>query len=274
MSLPVLFSFDGATVRIVLVEGEPWWFASEVCSAIGLADTNKALLNLDLDEKREHEKYSGSGRKPILINESGLYSLILRSRKSEAKRFKKWITAQVLPSLRRHGSYVMPQTEQAPESCTRAPMAAHVEADQIVSAGRVFRALFGTARSMGMARRLAATRANQAAARTTGVDLAAELGASQWLDSPDLPAPQRKRYELQQQIRDHLVAHDWPHAFSTQQLIEALGLPSDKGTQMGVGHCLQLIGYTRKRLPAKTPSGIRPWGYVLECAPAAGLATL
>lgn len=261
MSLPIEFSFDGAAVRVVLVEGEPWWVAVDVCGSIGLTDTNKALLGLDDDEKREHEQYSGSGRKPILINESGLYSLILRSRKAEAKRFKKWVTAEVLPSIRKHGAYVMPAAEPEQDIV---PMAAQVAADEIVSAGRVFRALYATGRSMGMARRLAATRANQAAERATGVDLAAELGATRWLDGPDLPEPQRKQYELQQQIRAHLVANGWPQGFSSQQLIEALALVNDKATQTAVGHCLGLLGYKRTRLGTAG----RPYAYVLNTLPA------
>lgn len=93
-------------VRAVMINGDPWFYAMDVCSAIALTDTNKALLGLDDDEKCEHEQYSGSGRKPLLINESGLYSLILRSRKPEAKAFKKWVTAEVLPAIRKHGMYL------------------------------------------------------------------------------------------------------------------------------------------------------------------------
>lgn len=93
-------------VRAVMIDGDPWFYAMDVCTAIALTDTNKALLGLDDDEKREHEQYSGSGRKPLLINESGLYSLILRSRKPEAKAFKKWVTAEVLPAIRKHGMYL------------------------------------------------------------------------------------------------------------------------------------------------------------------------
>lgn len=92
-------------IRAVVIEGNPWFYAMDVCSAVALSDTNKALLGLDDDEKCEHEQYSGSGRKPLLINESGLYSLILRSRKPEAKVFRKWVTAEVLPSIRRTGAY-------------------------------------------------------------------------------------------------------------------------------------------------------------------------
>lgn len=93
-------------VRAVMIDGDPWFFAMDVCAAVALTDTNKALIGLDDDEKREHEQYSGSGRKPLLINESGLYSLILRSRKPEAKAFKKWVTAEVLPAIRKHGMYL------------------------------------------------------------------------------------------------------------------------------------------------------------------------
>jgi prophage antirepressor-like protein len=99
------FSFENHEVRSLLTGDQPWFFAVDVCAALTLSDTNKALIGLDEDEKREHEQYSGSGRKPTLINESGLYSLILRSRKPEAKRFKKWVTAEVLPAIRKHGRY-------------------------------------------------------------------------------------------------------------------------------------------------------------------------
>jgi prophage antirepressor-like protein len=97
---------QSSEVRVWLIDGEPWFYAVDVCASIALTDTNKALLGLDDDEKCEHEQYSGSGRKPILINESGLYSLILRSRKPEAKAFKKWVTSEVLPSIRKTGAYI------------------------------------------------------------------------------------------------------------------------------------------------------------------------
>jgi prophage antirepressor-like protein len=262
MSLPIEFSFDGAAVRVVLVDGEPWWVAADVCGALAIANPRDALSRLDDDEKGVGLTDTLGGSQHLsIINESGLYSLILRSRKAEAKRFKKWVTAEVLPSIRKHGAYMMPAAE--PEADV-VPMASHVAADEIVSAGRVFRALYTTGRSMGMARRLAATRANQAAERATGIDLAAELGATQWLDGPDLPEPQRRQYELQQRIRAHLVANSWPQGFSSQQVIEALGLINDRGTQMAVGSCLGLLGYKRTRL---STAG-RPYAYMLNTLPA------
>ncbi|WP_347505159.1 BRO-N domain-containing protein [Pseudomonas anguilliseptica] len=267
MGLPMEFSFDGAAVRVVLVEGEPWWVATDVAQALEYRDAGNMVRILDEDEKGTHNVSTLGGEQEMLvINESGLYSAILRSRKASAKRFKKWVTAEVLPSIRRHGTYLMPSAEVEQLS---APLAAHVEADEIVSAGRVFRALYATGRSMGMARRLAATRANQAAERATGIDLAAELGASQWLDGPDLPEPQRKQYELQQRIRAHLVANGWPQGFSSQQVIEALALVNDRGTQTAVGHCLGLLGYKRQRMS----SDGRPYVYVLCTLPALSVAS-
>lgn len=262
MSLPIEFSFDGTAVRVVLVDGEPWWVATDVAQSLEYRIAGDMTRNLDEDEKgTQIVRTLGGEQEMLIINESGLYSAILRSRKQSAKRFKKWVTAEVLPSIRKHGAYMMPVAE--PEADV-VQMASHVAADEIVSAGRVFRALYATGRSMGMARRLAATRANQAAERATGIDLAAELGATQWLDGPDLPEPQRRQYELQQRIRAHLVANNWPQGFSSQQVIEALALVNDRGTQTAVGHCLNLLGYKRTRLGTAG----RPYAYVLNTLPA------
>lgn len=104
-----------ASVRTVLIGQEAWFFAVDVCLALGLSDTNKALLAVDEEDKCEHEQYSGSGRKPMLVNESGLYTLILKSRKPQAKRFKRWVTADVLPSIRATGSYGTVQSNALPD---------------------------------------------------------------------------------------------------------------------------------------------------------------
>ncbi|PFP32582.1 phage repressor protein/antirepressor Ant [Bacillus anthracis] len=116
--LQVFNNEEFGQVRTV-VQGEDIWFlAKDVCDILELNDTNKALLALDDDEKSKHEQYSGSGRKPMIINESGLYSLILRSRKPQARAFKKWVTSEVLPSIRKHGAYM---TDQALEQAVTNP---------------------------------------------------------------------------------------------------------------------------------------------------------
>ena len=97
------------TVRAVVKDGEPWFVAKDVCDALELRTDNLRAI-LEEDEIDTVNPYSigvaqNGGRAPLIINESGLYSLILRSRKPEAKKFKKWVTAEVLPSIRKHGVY-------------------------------------------------------------------------------------------------------------------------------------------------------------------------
>ena len=90
-------------------KGEPWWIAKEVCGVLGIARPNDALVGLDADEKQLVAISTGSSRgnpNTYIINEPGLYSLILRSRKPEAKAFKRWITHEVLPSIRKRGGYL------------------------------------------------------------------------------------------------------------------------------------------------------------------------
>lgn len=262
MTLPIQYAFEGAEVRVVLVHGNPWFVAADVLASLAL--DRKALERIDDDEKGVNSIHTpGGAQQMTTVNEPGLYSLVLGSRKPEAKRFKRWVTHDVLPALRHHGAYVMPVVQQAAPS-QDAPLAGHIEADQIVNAGRAFRALFASARAMGMGRRIAATRANLAAQRATGVDLAAELGASGWLDGSDLPTSARRHYDLQQQIREHLIANDWPQGFTGQQLIEALELENTKAVQTAVGQCLQLLGYCRTRLSSPTKGATRPYGYTLQ----------
>ena len=94
-------------VRSILIDGEPWFVAADVCKALELEKTNRALSRLDDDEKGAHSVSTPGGRQRMsIISESGLYSLILGSRKPEAKAFKRWITHEVIPSIRKHGAYM------------------------------------------------------------------------------------------------------------------------------------------------------------------------
>ena len=115
------FDFSGQQVRVVTDEhGEPWFVATDVATVLGLGNIHSSLSLLDDDETALHTVESG--RQVSVVNESGLYSLVLRSRKSEAKEFKRWITREVLPALRRTGRYsVTPETN--PAEITRADLA-------------------------------------------------------------------------------------------------------------------------------------------------------
>lgn len=93
--------------RVIDRDGEPWFVLNEVCKQLGIGNVSDAARRLDDDEKDDFDIIDVAGRKQkfIIINESGLYSVILTSRKPEAKRFKKWVTSEVLPSIRKTGGY-------------------------------------------------------------------------------------------------------------------------------------------------------------------------
>lgn len=85
--------------------GEPWWVLADVCKVLELTNPSKVSGKLDADEKPNLKL--GFGSDATIINESGLYSVILTSRKPSAKRFKKWVTSEVLPAIRKTGGYMV-----------------------------------------------------------------------------------------------------------------------------------------------------------------------
>jgi prophage antirepressor-like protein len=95
-----------SVVRAVEIGGDPWFVAADVCAALDLNNTSMAVSGLDDDERGVSEVDTRGGKQSVtVISESGLYSLVLRSRKPEAKQFKRWITHDVLPAIRKTGSY-------------------------------------------------------------------------------------------------------------------------------------------------------------------------
>ena len=102
-----VFQFEQRDVRVVMKDGEPWWVAKDVCDILGLSNPSEALRGLDDDERNTLRISEGIRGNPEMnaINESGLYTLIMRSNKPEARRFRKWVTSVVLPSIRKTGSY-------------------------------------------------------------------------------------------------------------------------------------------------------------------------
>lgn len=120
--LPVVFNFDAITVRTFNDEGEIWFAAADVCAALDITNPRNATARLDDDEKDVHSMDTPGGKQDIVtINESGLYSLILTSRKAEAKKFKRWVTHDVLPSIRQTGSYEQKQAPVLPQPATITP---------------------------------------------------------------------------------------------------------------------------------------------------------
>ena len=111
------FTFEGkAPVRIVMQGEEPWFVAADVAGVLEHRDANTATRILDEDEKGTQIVRTPSGDQQVtVISESGLYTLILRSRKPQARPFRRWVTHEVLPALRREGTYSVPKVAQGPK---------------------------------------------------------------------------------------------------------------------------------------------------------------
>ena len=102
------FTYNMNRVRMVFKEGEPWFVLKDVCEILDIGNSRMVAERLDDDEKNSVSITDGNRGNPnfTVISESGLYNVIFLSRKPEAKKFKKWVTSEVLPSIRKTGSYV------------------------------------------------------------------------------------------------------------------------------------------------------------------------
>lgn len=117
MSNEIVKQFDNAefgALRVVKDEsGEPWFVAKDVCDALGLSNVSVALQRLDDDERSKFNL--GRQGETNIITEAGLYSLIMASKKPEAKAFKRWVTHEVLPAIRKDGGYMVAKADETPE---------------------------------------------------------------------------------------------------------------------------------------------------------------
>ena len=104
-------------LRAVLDErGEPWFVGSDVANSLGYSNPRKALRDhVDEEDKTRNETFLVNGTAPILINESALYTLVLRSKIKDARIFRRWVTSEVLPSIRKQGGYMMARPDESDE---------------------------------------------------------------------------------------------------------------------------------------------------------------
>lgn len=106
-----IFNYEKTEIRTVKINNEPWWVLKDVCGVLKLTSPHKVAERLDEDEKgRSLIPTLGGNQEVAVVNESGLYNVILRSDKPEAKKFKRWVTHEVLPTIRSHGMYATPET--------------------------------------------------------------------------------------------------------------------------------------------------------------------
>ncbi len=108
---PAIFNFDDSQIRTITKDGEPWFFAQDLAVTLGYSGTAAMLKRIDDDEQQMQTFLDGTTyKKQTLINESGMYNAVLGSQLDSARRFKKWITSEVLPAIRKTGGYHLPQT--------------------------------------------------------------------------------------------------------------------------------------------------------------------
>lgn len=108
--LQKVFDYQGSELRTVVLDNEPWFVAKDVCNILKHSNSRVAISRLDDDEKGVSKVYTPGGYQNMsVVNEYGLYNLVLTSNLPEAKQFKRWITHEVIPSIRKHGAYMTPE---------------------------------------------------------------------------------------------------------------------------------------------------------------------
>lgn len=117
MEIQTFENADFGAIRVSAVEGEPWFVAKDVCDALGIATNHlrEEDRGLDEDEVLNLPNWEGKGKAPLVVSEPGLYKLIMRSRKPEAKAFQRWVTHEVLPAIRKTGGYIAAKQDETPE---------------------------------------------------------------------------------------------------------------------------------------------------------------
>lgn len=175
------FEFDSKQVRVIKDEtGAPWFVAKDVCEVLGIANHRDATSRLDDDERDDVGLTDAIGRKQntTVVNEPGLYNLVLRSDKPEAKAFKRWITHEVLPSIRKTGAYTV--NKDLPPS--------------FVPLARELGAAFNTCKRAGLDDHTARLKANEFVKAKTGWDCIKLCGAEHLY--PELTGPSYTTAEL------------------------------------------------------------------------------
>jgi prophage antirepressor-like protein len=170
MSGLIPFEFDGHQVRVVLEQGEPFFNAGDLCAVLGFGNPRQAVeTHVDGDDVQKLDAIDSMGRLQLTnhVNESGMYALIMGATKAEARRFKKWVTSEVLPQIRRTGTFSAPGASPAVDVVTHA----------LKLAPLAMRA----ARAFGLDKNVAAISANQYVCAVTGENLLKGFGQTHLL---------------------------------------------------------------------------------------------
>lgn len=247
--VPAVFSFESHAVRVIDKNGEPWFVVKDVCDVLGISDARRASERLDDDERSLAPVTDSLGRQQqtFVANESGLYSLILRSDKPEAKKFKRWVTHDVLPALRKSGSYSVTGMQ-------------HFSVP--IEANLVFESYHSLALKIGFDGNQAVLSANMATRAATGVDPLQLMGATHLL------AGNQNRHFTPTELgqRYHMTGREFNIA------LEAAGLQTKHGSQWMPsvkGRAYAVLLDTCKRKGNATPIQQLKWtADVLDVLPA------
>lgn len=216
------FDFDNTPIRAMMVGQTPWFAANDLCAVLDIRNSRDAISKLDEDEKGVHVFDTPGGSQTLnMVNESGMFSLVFKSRKPEAKRFRRWVTGEVLPALRRDGHYALPIANDDPivEEFDSARLSASI------ATVREARRLFGP---------------QSARVIWTRLGLPAPLA----LSAPNVPVDPMAR-EVETYLRT-------VEATTIDEAGLALGLGSiDAGMRLRIGALLRLFGW----LPRKVRRG-------------------
>lgn len=117
MEMQIFENADFGAIRVSAVDGEPWFVAKDVCDALGIrSDTVRTIVDQeDVNEINPNSIGVAGGRNPLIVSEAGFYTLVLKSRKPEAKAFQRWVTHEVLPAIRKTGGYIAAKQDETPE---------------------------------------------------------------------------------------------------------------------------------------------------------------
>lgn len=170
-----IFAYESSAVRTLDRDGDPWFVATDIAKILGYKLATDMAKMLDDDEKGMQNLHTLGGEQELLvISESGLYAAILKSRRAEAKKFRKWVTAEVLPSIRKTGAYLDPHAAVSPAPTFLTGNPSH-GADLVVAADRTFRSFMRAGRAAGLRLPDALRMANRQTQARTGMDMLAEM---------------------------------------------------------------------------------------------------
>ncbi|MFZ5704908.1 MAG: Bro-N domain-containing protein [Pseudomonadota bacterium] len=214
------YQFEENPIRVVVISGDPWFVAVDVAKVLGYAQAAFMTRNLDEDEKGLHIVQTlGGDQQMNVISESGLYAAIFKSRREEAQRFRRWVTGEVLPAIRRTGRYELFEGDPAPAAQLPSPAIDDAELGKINAAIGIMR------------------EARQIWGREDCREIWIKIG----LPAPMADAVAQAGDPIAEQVAELLKGHD---QITIRELCRMTGMVHDMRTSLKLGSVLRLLGWS------------------------------